>query len=143
MPGYTLLHERHMVRAADSLDHIAPHAEIAQRLEPHIKDFFRGFAFLPIEPVGRSGARVVIDIDRNSLQIISAMSFNPSARSEKTLLLSTPQDRTYRSTGNRVDRREESHGLHYGRHAVSVVRRAGGGVPGIEGERRPGQPPGR
>ena len=60
------------------------------------------------------------------------MSFNPSARSEKTLLLSAPQDRTYRSTRNRVDRREKSHGLHYGRYTVSVVRRAGGGVPGIE-----------
>jgi hypothetical protein len=54
--GNTHIVERHLVRAPDAVDDVAPRAEITQRLEPRIEDRLRRVVLFHVEAVGRAGA---------------------------------------------------------------------------------------
>jgi hypothetical protein len=71
-----------VVGAGDALDHVAAHAEVAQRLEPGVEDRLRRLVALHVPAVGRAAARVVVEVDG---QIASrAETFSGPARCRST-----------------------------------------------------------
>ena len=126
-----------MVGVRDAGFHVAPDADVLERLGETIEDDLGGRHVLHVPAVDRPHSRVEVQIRGDSVacglvRLARIVRSHICLRAEQPFFFATPQRDANRAAGPRADSLQDAHRFHHRRRPVGIVGRAGARVPGIQ-----------